>query len=516
MLSLLLDRKNESLIVPDNSYVSTLFPSAPTMDGLRVLPHDMDTFNLLRKNSIRVPHPMLTYYDWAKGEPFDVQRSTCAMLSANTRAYVLNDLGTGKTRATLWGWDYLYRKGRCGKLLVVCTKSSLNLVWAREIFSVLPHRRCRVLGGKNYTKDKRINLLNDPEADIFIINHDGIKVIDDELYARTDIDVLALDELAVYRNNSALSKDMRKFASRFQYVWGLTGKPMPNAPTDVWAQCRIITPDRVPRYFRIAQEMLMLKINQFTWVPKPDAVERAFRWMQPAVRYTLDDVVELPDIVYRNMDVDMSDEQMRVYRAMATDFQAAVKEKVVTALNAGVAMGKLLQVAGGWVYTGAPDYVALDAKPRLEMLVELINSSSRKVLVFVPFRHALAGISEKLTSERISNVVVHGDTADRDQIFASFQSVDDPKVIVAHPKCMAHGLTLTAADTIIWYIPTTSNDLYDQANARIRRVGQGHRQQILHLQGTPVERKIYAMLRAKQRIQNALLAMFEEATEGEK
>jgi SNF2 family DNA or RNA helicase len=94
-----------------------------------------------------------------------------------------------------------------------------------------------------------------------------------------------------------------------------------------------------------------------------------------------------------------------------------------------------------------------------------------------------------------------------------FQNTDKYRVIAAHPQCLAHGITLTAADTIIWFGPVTSLEIFDQANARIRRVGQKHKQQVLMLQSTPVEKKIYRMLRAKQLVQNKLLALFEEHTQ---
>jgi SNF2 family DNA or RNA helicase len=84
----------------------------------------------------------------------------------------------------------------------------------------------------------------------------------------------------------------------------------------------------------------------------------------------------------------------------------------------------------------------------------------------------------------------------------------------AHPQCLAHGLTLTAADTVVWFGPITSLEIYDQANARIRRVGQKQKQQFLHLQGTPTEKRLYSMLINKQNVQNQLLEMFRGDLDG--
>lgn len=507
-------KANKAVVVPRTGATINMFPEAHKITHLNeyhlVVPHGLRETIMLRHLGYPCPNPMLCYYDWKGGSPFSVQRSTCDLMTTATHCYVLNSMGTGKTKAALWSWDYLHGNNFCGKLLVVATLSTLNFVWGREAFATLPHRKVAILHG---TKQQRLERLAS-DADIYVVNHDGLKTIQAELLLRTDIDVLCLDELAVYRNNSDRSKEMRKFAKRFKFVWGLTGRPMPNEPTDVWAQAMIVTPNTVPKFRRQAEEMLMNRINQYTLVPKPNAVETAFRMLQPSVRYDLNAVVELPELVSRTMDIPLTAQQKKVYTTLAKAFTVQVSNQEITAVNAAVAMGKLLQVSGGWVYTGNNTSIKLDAAPRIDALVDLINAAERKVLVFVPFRHAVEGLSAALNGlkDPIEHAVVHGDVTGRDEIFNLFQNTSKYKALLAHPQCLAHGLTLTAADTVIWYMPITSLDIYDQANARITRVGQKHRQQIFHLQSTPVEKKIYSMLRSKTKIQNALLSLLEEAT----
>lgn len=510
----IVSRANKAILVPRTTKTIALFPERHKITHLDqdflVVPHDLHSTICLRHLDYHVPNPMLCYYDWRGGKPFAVQRSTCDLMSTAPRCYVLNSMGTGKTKATLWAWDYLREQGLCGKLLVVATLSTLHFVWAAEAFATLPHRKVAVLHG---SKKKRLELLNS-DADIYVINHDGLKTIHTELSLRTDIDVLCLDELAVYRNNSDRSKAMRKFAERFKIVWGLTGRPMPNDPTDVWGQAKIVTPHSVPKFFRQAQELLMRKVNDFKWVPKDNAIEVAFKMLQPSVRYSLDAVVELPEVVSRTIDVPLSDTQTKVYKKLATAFQADIGNNTVTAVNAAVAMGKLLQVSGGWVYAGETS-IPVDSSPRQAVTVDLIQENERKVLLFVPYLHAIAGLSPVLEAAGIDHCIVHGGVAqsERSRLFNLFQNTDKYKVLLAHPACLAHGLTLTAADTIIWYMPITSLDIYDQANARITRVGQKHKQKIIHLQSTAVERKIYGLLRAKSNVQDQLLDMLSKATE---
>lgn len=516
----LLSPKHKLVGVPYDAAVAGLFPNAEqhVLGGQNfiLLPHTETEVYLLRKLGFEVAAPILTQYDFPApiGKPaFDVQKKTCALLTMNQRAYVLNGMGTGKTKCALWSWDYLRKHNRCGKMLVIAPLSTLTFTWAREVFETLPNAKCAVLHG---SKKKRLDKLADPEVDIFIINHDGIKVIYDELVKRKDIDVLCIDELAKYRNKSERTRTAAKLADTMQWVWGMTGSPIPHLPTDVFYQCKIVTPTTVPKYFSHFQGDLMMKINNFKWLPKNDAVDRAYDVMQPAVRFTIDEVTELPPCIERFVDVDLGAQQAKVYKDILNYCQSTFKSgDQITAANAGAAMSKLLQISLGWVYNKDGVSVPLDNQNRIDALMDAIESTDRKVLVFVPFKHALAGISDALTKEGIEHAVVSGDTpaAERNRVFHLFQNTGKYRVLEAHPECLAHGITLTAADTVVWFGPITSNETYDQANHRIKRVGQQHKQQIIHLQSTPVEKKIYRMLQTQQNVQNNFLKMFADNNE---
>lgn len=506
--------------VPSRPEVENLFPAAKRIDfkGLPhlLVPHDPTATFMLRQLGFDVPAPILTHYAWPGDKAaFDVQKQTSALLTMNERAYVLNGMGTGKTKAALWAYDYLQGNTLCNKLLVVAPLSTLTFTWFREAFATLPHRKCVVLHG---SKEKRVQKLNDPDAEILVVNHDGIKVLEKELLEKIlsgEINAICIDELAAFRNGRASrTKTMKKLAAKARWVWGMTGSPIPNQPTDAWAQASIVTPHTVPRYESHFRDALMTKISQFKYIPKPDAVEKAFAALQPAVRFTLDDVVELPEIIERTIDVELGPKQAKIYKEIATQCYAAVQSKEITAANAGAVMNKLLQVSTGWVYTRDQSVAELDNDDRIKALIDAVLATDRKVLVFVPFKHALAGISKALNAEGIEHAVVSGDTppARRAEIFNAFQNTNKYHAIAAHPQCLAHGITLTAADTVIWFAPVTSLEIYDQANHRIRRVGQKHKQLILHLQSTPVERKIYTLLRNKQKVQDQLLEMFADHT----
>ena len=250
MSVIIVSQKHRKLVVPASCL--QLFPDAQRFNGEQLLlDHNAANTIVLRHMGYKVPSPMRLYYDFphpVDEPPFETQFATCEAMSENPRFYNLNDKGTGKTRTALWTWKYLHDTGMCGKLLVVAPLSTLHFTWMAEIFKIFGDKvKGVVLHGT--AKQRRESLALD--ADIYIINHDGFKVISKEIEERKDIDTLCLDELAVYRNNSDRSKLMRKAAARFDIVWGMTGSPMPQEPTDVWGQAKIVKPNSVPKYRKI-------------------------------------------------------------------------------------------------------------------------------------------------------------------------------------------------------------------------------------------------------------------------
>lgn len=504
---------HKMLLLAFNQDILGLFPHAKTIqfngENFIVLPHGNDEARLLRNVGISVPAPITEYYGWpGPYKPFDVQIRTSAMLTMNARAFVLNQMGTGKTSSALWAWDYLRRNNLTKKLLVVCPLSTVRFVWAREAMKLFHNIKIAVLDG---TKERRLRELKS-DADIYIINHDGIKVISKELALRGDLDCVVVDEVSAYRNaNADRSKVLLKLTQARRWVWGMTGSPTPTSPTDAYGLAKLITPITAPRSFSHFRGQTMVQVNAFKWLPRSDAAEVVSKVLQPSVCFTLEDAVELPQMIEQTLDVEQGVRQTKVFKGMAEHMAVLLKEGQLTAANGGVCLSKLLQVSCGYVYTDSGKVATLDNKERLQLMLETIDGSRGKVIVFAPFIHAVNGISAFLAHEGLDFRVITGSTSssERDEIFRLFQQTDHIDVIVAHPQCMAHGITLTAADTIIWFSPTTSLEIYEQANARIRRAGQTRKQQIFMLQGTSAERRVYSRLRQKRDVQTSILDLIQ-------
>jgi len=503
------------LVVPGSGRLAAMIPhSTPLRDGKYLaVPHKQDEVRLLRNLGFTVPSPIEVEYNWASGTPFAHQRVTAALLADNKRAYVLNGMGSGKTRAALYALDYLMRIGEVRKALIVAPLSTLTTVWEHEVFMAFPHLNTAVLHG---TRAQRIRALQS-DAEIYVINHDGIHTILAELTGARDIDCVIIDELAAFRNaRTRRWKALSKVLQKREYAWGLTGLPTPNAPTDAWAQARLLTPWSVPKFFKQWQQKTMRQITQFKWAPKPDANTLVHQALQPAVRFATEDCIDLPPSTTQTLECKLTKPQQDAYKNMMTMFHIEYASGKITAANEGVKLSKLMQISAGFIYDADGKAIYINNKPRLQLLLEILRETEQKVIVFVPFTAGVRMLHTVLSRVGISCEMVYGDVPkrERDRIFSDFMRSLNPRVIVAHPATMSHGLTLTAASTIVWFSLPSSYEIYDQANARIARPGQKFHTNIIHIVASKVEARAVRRLESKQSLQGALLELFEGEPDG--
>ena len=503
--------------------VTGVIPRARTLShqgrNLVVVPHELDEVRVLRNLGFDAPNPIDTYYDWpGRHKPFEHQRITSGFLSTHNRAYCLNGMGSGKTLATLWAYDWLRSQGHVKRMLVLAPLSTLERAWGDEIFCNFPHLTFAVLHG---SREKRHRLLAD-DYDVFIINHDGIKSKDTcaKLAEREGLDLVVIDELASFRNastarwkslNYIVNGDQRRGVLPRQWVWGLTGTPTPNVLTDAWAQCRLITPGTVTRSFTSFREAVMYPVSQFKWSTREDGPALVQRSMQPSIRFAREDCIDLPPTTYSTLQTELTADQRTAYNEMLRTLCAEIDGGQITAVNEAVKLNKLLQICCGVAYGENGQTHAVPATPRVNLVKEIIEQSTAKVLVFVPLTAALEALAQELAKHH-SVACIHGGTSksQRDEIFRQFQQEPTPRVLVANPGTLSHGLTLTAANTIVWFAPINSNETYQQACARVTRPGQKNNTHIINIEATKIERRVYDRLQGKERMQGLLLDLVRE------
>ena len=469
----------------------------------------LDEVHKLLGLNINVPSPITRRYKWpGQYKPYEHQKDTAAFLTSNKKSFCFNEQGTGKTASAIWAADYLMTHGKIKRALVICPLSIMDSAWRNDLFSFAMHRTVDVAYG---SKEKRQKIINGG-AEFVIINYDGVDIVKDEI-ANGGFDLFIVDEATHYKNAQTKRwKTLNKLIGEKDWLWMMTGTPAAQSPLDAYGLAKLVNPLSVPRFFGSWRDMVMYKYTQFTYKPKETAKDTVHRVLQPAIRFTKDECLDLPDMTYTKRFVEMTPQQKKYYETLRKKMVMEVAGEEVTAANAAIGLNKLLQISAGAIYTDDGDTVQFDIKSRYQALKEVIDESSQKVLIFVPFKHTIDLLVEKLTSDGISSAIIRGDVSapKRTEIFARFQSEPHPEVLVIQPQAAAHGVTLTAANTVVWWGPTSSLETYAQANARVHRSGQKHKCTVIQLAGSSAEKRIYRLLDERINVHTEMINLYKE------
>jgi hypothetical protein len=366
--------------------------------------------------------------------------------------------------------------GAVKRVLIICPLSIMYSAWQADIFKTAMHRSAAVAYGSS---EKRKKIIQEG-YEFVVINYDGVKTATTKRW-----------------------KTLAKIITPSTRLWMMTGTPASQSPVDAYGLAKMVSPHRVPKYVTAWRDKVMWQQTRFRWLPKLTSSDDVHEALQPAIRYTKAECLDLPEVV------------SRYYKALKQQLQIEAAGEQISAVNAAAAMSKLLQISGGAVYTDEKDVVEFDVSPRLQTLKEVLDETVRKVVVFVPFIHTIDIVTKFLTGEGFSCAVIKGDVSakERADIIKQFQTQEKPRVLVIQPQSASHGVTLTAADTIVFWSPIVSVETYMQCVARIDRVGQTHKMTVVHLQGTEVERKVYSMLQNKITSHQRLVDLYKQELE---
>jgi SNF2 family DNA or RNA helicase len=506
----IIDNKALLIKVKEPQRITSVIPSAKQLNSTDVLVKwgldEAQTLNKLRLKD--VPSPIMRSYEWpGLQKPFDHQYKTAAFLTLNKRAFCFNEQGTGKTASAIWAADYLIKQGAIRRVLVLCPLSIMQSAWEADLFKFAVHRTCAI--AHSYSKEKRLQAAAS-DVDFVICNFDGLDIIKEEVI-KNNFDLIIVDEANAYKNVSTKRwKVLNMIVRPGTWLWMMTGTPAAQSPTDAYGLAKLVNADKTPKFFGAFRDQVLFKVSKFKWVPRPQSQQMVHNLLQPAIRFTKDECLDLPEMTYVMRDVPLTPQQEKYYEEIRKHMLTVAAGEEITTVNAAASLNKLLQLSCGAVYSDTGEVVSFDAKNRMAALLEVIEEASQKVIIFVPFRHAIDIISEELEDNDIPCEVIHGgiSATKRTDIFKKFQTETNPRVLVIQPQAAAHGVTLHAANVVVWWGPITSIETYLQANARVHRAGQHHPCTVVHLQGSPVEKRIYKMLSQKLDVHTKLIELY--------
>lgn len=460
-------------------------------------------------SELKLPSPILKEYDWpGLFTPFLHQKTTAAFLSLRDRAFCFNEAGTGKTSSVIWAADYLMKQGLIKRVLVICPLSIMYSAWQADIFKTAMHRTVAVAYGD---ANKRKKVLGGA-YEFVIINYDGVSIVSDDI-CKLGFDLIVVDEANAYKTATTKRwKTLAKIMTPSTKLWMLTGTPASQSPLDAFGLARLVAPGNVPKYFTAWRDRVMHQITRFKWVPKPQAKKEVFNALQPAIRFTKAECLDLPEVTYQTREIELTPQVKRYYRGIKDQMLVQAAGEQISAVNAAAKLTKLLQISGGAVYSDTHEVVEFDVSPRLNALMEVLDETEHKVIIFVPFRHTIELVAKHLTEQGVTNEIINGEVAakERSNIINRFQTNEFPRVLIIQPQSASHGVTLTAADTVVFWSPVMSVETYLQCVARIDRVGQVNKMTVVHLQGSEIERKMYQMLQSKIDSHEKLVDLYKE------
>lgn len=467
---------------------------------------------------LAAPHPLVE----GKYNAMQHQLMTASFICIHPRCYVLSDPRTGKTGSLILAMDYLQRmRYVTGAFLIITTVTTIHGVWKDSIEGSLPGAKVVVVNGKNREK-----ALEEP-ADFYITNYDSVRISLNAFLKAADekrIGGCVIDELTHVGNpSSQRHKAIDKLVNgrALQYVIGVTGSPG-NNPDTVFGMGRMINRARLP----VQTKTGWINLTTFQWGVerfqrslKAEAPQIMHDALQPAIRFNKKDIIDLPPVTTQNRECDLSKEQRDMREQFKAEAIAMTESGVtITAANGGVLYGKMLQVAQGFCMDNDGNPVKLDCKDRVSTIVDCIEETDRKVLIFGCYKFSNKQLAEAIEQAGYSCAIIDGDVPGikRAEILKNFQETPDPKVIVAHPTTMAYGVEASAADTIIFNgPPPLGGFIYAQALERLSSAKQtASNINIIRIIASPEERRGFAQLDAGQDMGNFVSSLFEDYARG--
>jgi SNF2 family DNA or RNA helicase len=473
----------------------------------------LDEARVLRNLGVKnVPSPITKQYNWpGRFKPFAHQIDTSCFLTMNRRAFVFNDPGTGKTFSALWAADYLMKLKQVRRCLILCPLSIMHDAWMSSIGKSIIHRSA--VAAHHSKASRRIEMIQG-DYEFVVINYDGLNLVANEVANDGRFDLVIVDEANAYKNPTTQRwKSLNKVLKPDTMLWMMTGTPAAQSPVDAYGLAKLVNPTGVPKFATAWRDKVMNKLTKFKWLPKANAQQDVYDALQPAIRYTKEECTDLPPVLTETRHVPLTPQQIKYYRMLKDRMLVQTSGETITAINAAAGVSKLLQISAGAAYSDNHEVVEFDCSPRLSVLQEVLEETSRKVIIFAPFRHSIDTINTHLLKHNIACEVIHGDVTvnKRTDIFKRFQTTDAPKVLVIQPQAASHGVTLTAADTVVFYGPVFSVETYLQCIARADRIGQTSTNvTVIHLQGSDIEKKMFDRLEKRVEGHDLLLNLYKE------
>ena len=439
------------------------------------------------------------------------------------------DMGTGKSLTALAVTGRLYLDGRIDRVLIVAP-TSVCPVWPAEYarFAGFAHRVTLLLGDR----DKRIKALRQLQAargvlQVAVINYESAWRLEDEL-AKYAPDMIICDESQRIKSHTAAqSKAMHRLGEHAEYRMCLTGTPMQQDTRDIWSQYRFLAPDVFGRNFYTFQNRFCVfgGFQNHQYLGPRNLDELTHKMHSIALRIRKEDCLDLPDKSFEERPIILEDDAAKLYARIKKEAYAELESgDTVTPNIVLVRLLRLQQIVGGFL-TDDDGKIHSVSTAKLDATADIIESlcvdEGRKLVIFCRFTaeyNALCELAAKVLGPKLRHVAIRGgvSTEQRGEAVKQFQTDPDTRVFVGNLQACSEGLTLTAADTVLYYSLTFNYAQYAQSQDRVHRIGQANKCTYINLvaPGT-VDVKIMRALSKKEDLVRVVVDNWRKAFEEE-
>jgi len=300
---------------------------------------EMTKLNQIVSFRNNLPSPIQKEYHYpGLYKPFDHQKVTAEFLSINHRAFCFNEAGTGKTSSVIWATDYLMTKGLVKRALVICPLSIMYSAWQADILNTAMHRSVAVAHG---SADKRRKII-EGDYKFVIINYDGVAIVKDAIM-NGGFDLIIIDEANAYKSpQTARWKTLAKLLKPETRLWLMTGTPASQSPVDAYGLAKLVCPQNVPKFSMAWRDKVMYQVTRFKWLPKNNARHEVFRVLQPAIRFSKDECLDLPDVMYQTREIPLTPQVQKYYKQLKEQMMIEVAGVQISVVNAVAGLSKFL------------------------------------------------------------------------------------------------------------------------------------------------------------------------------
>lgn len=420
-------------------------------------------------------------------------------MATNKGFGLLFEMGCGKTLTAIAVMGAGYQMGKIKRVLIVAP-TSVVAVWPKELqeYAGFPYTVKTLLGDKK----SRIKALDDlqrfpyPHLKVAVINYestwrDGIFEALDAYHA----DLIICDESQrIKTHDSEQSKAMHELGGQAPYKMILSGTPVQNEAVDIWSQYRFLDPTIFGTNFYVFRNRyaIMGGFNRKQIVAYRDLDQLIQKEHSIAYRVTKEEALDLPDQTFENRYITMSSAERSVYNKLRRDSYAELADGgTITATTVLTKLLRLQQYTGGFLVEDDATKPKLVSKGKLDALADILQDyvvEGKKKLVifarFLPEVHEIERLTAKLlTPHRMKAVAIYGEIRkeDRGAIVQQFQTDPATMVFIGQIDTAGTGITLTAADTCVYYSLSYNYATYSQSLSRIHRIGQHHPCTYIHL-----------------------------------